>query len=342
MRKNNPNLFINTRHLTDRKEDHLTEFFAGLLLSSPFFRKAYERFVLGRHFHEQGWKDVQIVNVETQCHYVDEKRIPDMILHLSNGMKIACEHKIEALETGKDDDNNPNQLWDYLHLPDVSGLVYVRSNWKPPLSDVVKHPKYVKPLKAPHFLWRDFYHLLRKDDTVMGRWLKEAFEHLGYTPPVALIGEMSGPNKTENDRNRHNFVKLMTATRNFANELGWKYEAGSIEGHYLSKNAKASCSDVLITACQTERFLFRASPTDGGIQGIVARLDAARRDLVEKFDIPTDISINTVNRAKGKVQVIDITTTLRDILGKKARTVQGIEQRLFDFHKPLLLALQEG
>lgn len=341
MRKST-NLFINTRHLTDRKEDHLTEFFAGLLLSSPSFRKAYERFVLGSFFRRQGWKDVQIVKVETQCHYADEKRIPDMILHLSNGMKIACEHKIEALETGKDDDNNPNQLWDYLHLPDISGLVYVRSNWKPPLPDVVKHPKYVKPLKASHFLWRDFYHLLRRDDTVMGRWMKEAFEYLGYTPPVVLIGEMSGLDKAENERNRHNFVKLMTTTRNFANALGWKYEAGSIEGHYLSKNAKAACSDVLITACQTERFLFRATPRDGELQSIVARLDSAMRDLAERFDIPTDISINTVKRVEGKVQVLDITTTLRDILGKKARTVQGIEQRLLDFHRPLLLALQEG
>lgn len=342
MKRDRLNLFINTRHLTDRKEDHLTEFFAGLLLSSPSFRKAYERLVLGRYARRQGWGTVQIVNVETQCHYVEEKRIPDMILHLSNGMRIACEHKIEALETGKDVDNNPSQLWDYLNLPDISGLVYVRSNWKPPLPNVVKHPKYVKPLNAPHFLWRDFYRLLRSDDTAMGRWMKDAFEYLGYTPPVALIGEMSGPDKAENDRNRHNFVKLMTSTRNYANQLGWKYEAGSIEGHYLSRNANASCSDVLITACQADRFLFRATPRDGSLKRAMARLDAAIRDLAERFDIPADIAITKVKRVQGKVQVLDVTTTLRDILGKKAKTVQAIEQRLLDFHKPLLLALQEA
>lgn len=100
--------------------------------------------------------------------------------------------------------------------------------------------------------------------------------------------------------------------------------------------------DVLITACQTERFLFRATSRNGGLNSVMARLDAARRELAERFDIPTDISINTVKRVDGKVQVIDITTTLRDILGKKARTVQCIEQRLLDFHRPLLLALQAG
>ncbi len=170
--------------------------------------------------------------------------------------------------------------------------------------------------------------------------MKEAFEYLGYTPPVALIGEMSGPDDEENERNRHNFVKLMGDTRSLAHDLGWKYEAGSIEGHYFSRNPKANSSDVLITACQTQRYLFRVTPNEGELSNVATRLACACRQIADALAIPTDLDINAVVRVGGKTKAIDITTTLRNILGTNTKTVSEIERRLSEFHTPLLMALQ--
>lgn len=53
-------MFLNTRHLENREEDHLTEFFAALLLSSPSFLKDFQKLVLSRFIkkqHEQNHKD---------------------------------------------------------------------------------------------------------------------------------------------------------------------------------------------------------------------------------------------------------------------------------------------
>ena len=54
-----------------------------------------------------------------------------MLLQLSNGQRIICEHKLEALETVGPVEDERGQLERYLDLP-VEGVVYVRSSWKPP------------------------------------------------------------------------------------------------------------------------------------------------------------------------------------------------------------------
>jgi hypothetical protein len=171
--------------------------------------------------------------------------------------------------------------------------------------------------------------------------MKEAFEYLGYTPPVALIGEMKGSDKAETKRNCENFVKLMGDTRSLAHDLGWKYGAGSIQEHYFDKNPGANAFQVFISAAKTERFLFRVTPNAGELPNVKARLEITCREISDNLAIPTELDINTIVRKGGKTKVIDVTTTLREIVGKKAKTVRDIEQRLLEFHAPLLLALQK-
>ena len=342
------NLFKNTSHLTNSKEDHLTEFLVALLLSSPSFRMGYEKLVLSRFFEEQhrlspkdGWLDAHIVDADTQCQYDKEKRRPDVILTLSNGKKVACEHKTESVETGRDEDKNPNQLWDYLHLPDISGLVYIRSNWKPPQQRVVEHPCYVKPADSQHFLWRDFYHLLLEDKTALGCWMKEAFEYLSFTPPIAIIGEMWGPDKAESKRNRENYKKLLANTYGLAHRLGWKAESASIESLWCRDNPRSTSAQVMISAGNSTRFLVRVTPKEGQFESVRARLTTVRQEIADRLGIPTELDEATALRAgKRQVHVLLLTTTLREILGK-AKTLPEVEDRLTAFYGEVLTALQE-
>jgi uncharacterized protein YlzI (FlbEa/FlbD family) len=342
------NLFLNTRHLENREEDHQTEFFAALLLTSPLFRKGFEKLVLSHFFKKQhkqnpkdGWNKAHIVDVETQSQYDAEHSRPDMILHLSNGKKIVVENKISATEVvmeASDEQAQIKQLEKYLKLPDISGVAYIRANWKAPDASVLKHPKYIKPLKYEHFLWRDFFPLLRKDKTALGEWITEAFAHKGYTPPVAQIGDMSRQFDEECIKNRENYKKFLDETYRLARELGWKTEASCIEGLWCGNNPKSTCEQLMFTASQPERFLVRVTPKDGQYIQVKDKLKATVSLLK---DVDVEIHNDAANRVQNKKKpVILLTTTLREILGK-AKGEKAIRSRLSSFYGTILMALQE-
>lgn len=93
------NLFLNTRKLTNAKEDHLTEFLAAMILMNEPFNTQFSELLLGEYASSHGWDTPIIVTVETQASYSGTNCCPDMRFTLADGHVILCENKIEAPET---------------------------------------------------------------------------------------------------------------------------------------------------------------------------------------------------------------------------------------------------
>lgn len=332
------NLFWSTRALTAAREDHLTEFFAAALDISKPFREAYANYILTVHSQSNTSDTPEIVNIKTQASFPGTTCCPDMILTLSNGKTIACEHKLEANETMGPEQDQRTQLKRYLDLP-IDGLLYVRTSYKPPVPEVVNHPKYIRPHDRAHFLWRDFYPLLSSscEKHILIDWLRVGFERLGFTPPHPSIGDMSGPDDALNKENRKNFAKLWQRTRSAAHTLGWKVSAGSIVELYLAGNSASLASEIFISPAKFERVLFRITPHDDKHPVLRDRL----QQVTERMSPKTELVQHAISRKKGKVRVIDITTSLREILGAEPLSAEEIETKLFNFVEPLLLTLQK-
>ena len=313
------NLFWSTRTLTAAREDHLTEFIAAALDVSKPFRSAYADYVLHGLPKKIDSGTPQIQGVKTQVSFPGTTCCPDMVLTLSDGRIIACEHKLDVLETMGPEQDLRAQLKRYLDLP-IDGLLYVRTSWKPPASEVLKDTKYLHPPDREHFLWRDFYPLLSSGSHVVLDWLREGFELLGFTPPHPSI-----------------FAKLWQRTRSQAHDLGWKVSSGSIVELYLSENSQSLASWIFISPAKFDRFLFRVTPREGGIKSVTARLQEAVGSLSQR----TEIVQHQVTRKDGKEEVVDITTSLREILGTDPMSPEQIEAGLLDFVGPLLQSLQK-
>lgn len=331
------NLFWSTRALTYSREDHLTEFFASALTISPSFRKSYFDLVLKDFVTGKGWIDSPIVDIQTQIGFEGTTCCPDMILRLSNGKSIACEHKLDALETIGPERDQRAQLIRYLDLP-IDGLLYVRTAWRPPDAQVLRHPKYVRPAGREHFLWRDFYPLLVAEKGLFFNWIREGFERLGFTPPHPSIGEMSGSDEETNRMNRKNFAKLWGPTRSLAHSLGWKVHSDSIVELYLTENISSIAAWVFVSPARFDRFLFRVTPRENSQERIYSLLLAATSNMPER----TEVVVHPIPRKEGKTAVIDFITSLREILGDKPLNNDIIETKLVNFIEPLLRSLQAG
>ena len=259
-----------------------------------------------------------------------------MLLTLSDGRKIVCEHKLTASETpGPEQDDRP-QLQRYLDLH-IDGLVYIRSSWKAPDATVINHPKYVRPPVRPHFLWRDFYPILATDSHDETKWLREEFERLDFTPPHPAIGDMSSPDREEKRRNSENFAKLWDRTLTAAHRLGWEADPGSINELYLYPiNDSSLAIEVFISPDDAKNhFLFRATPREGELDGIFARINAAAAACLERPKVLLTKKGTTKN-----VPRIDVRTTLHTIIGV-ARSTEEIESKLLGYVEPLLRCLQK-
>lgn len=329
------NLFWSTRALTAAREDHLTEFLAAAIENSGPFRTAYTECILGDFSKLSGRAMPMIQGVKTQASFPGTTCCPDMLLTLSDGRKIACEHKLDALETMGPEKDPRAQLRRYLDLP-IDGLLYVRTLWKPPSSEVINHPKYIRPKGREHFLWRDFFPLLSCETHVILDWLRDGFERLGFTPPHPSVGEMSGPDEEINLANRKNFAKLWQSTRSAAHSLGWKVTTGSIVELYLSNNSSSLASWIFISPAKFDRFLFRVTPNDGKIKAVISQLKQVAGQLSDRLEIKN----YQISRKGGKEEVVDVTTSLRKLLGTEPQSPEGIEARLLGTVEPLLLALQ--
>jgi hypothetical protein len=322
------NLFLSTRAMTDAREDHLTEFFAAALHLFPQFRDAYYDLTLATYCRANGWDPCEISSIDTQHCYDDASCRPDMLITLSNGKLIACEHKLDAVETLGPESDDRRQLERYLDLP-IDGLLFIRASWKPPGRHVLKHPKYIKPNDREHFLWRDFYPLLEASTDPFLLWIKEGFERLGFTPPHPQIGEL------KEDTDRHNFAKLWSKVRSYAHSLGWEPSAGAIVQLYLNDNDR-SCADFIFIQPTATGFQFRVTPKEKQRDHCFASLAS----VCNATPTVADHGVKWVRRQEGKVAVYDIELPATAILGKGELSVAETEDRLYRFVAPFLNAVQ--
>jgi hypothetical protein len=323
------NLFLCTKGLSrGREEDHLTAFFAGALVLDDEFRHAYEQFVLVPYGQSHGWLDCKIATVDIQVTLAGYG-CPDMVLTLGSGQRVACEHKLEAVETVaplEEQENDPiPQLQRYLAAPGLDALMFVRATLKPPDPMVLEHPRYIRPEARQHFLWRDFFGLLEQRTHPYTRWLREGFETLGFTPPHPFIGDLTIPD------NKQNLAKLWARTRARAHELGWSVGAGDVVELYLRHMAPRLVRQVWICP-RNEQLLVRATPTtESDAPAIVDRFNSVGRQL----DVGVNVERHSVRRTARRQLVVDAWTPLRAVL-TDAVTGEEAENRLFHFVAPFI------
>ena len=330
------NLFLYSRGLAPGEgEDHLTAFFVAALLLDPDFRRAYEHFVLLPYSQRAGWDEPQIEAVDIQVQLPGGHGSPDMALTLKGGRRVACEHKLEAMETHaflEDESEDPvPQLARYLRAPDVDALVFVRATLKPPDKEVLDHPKYVRPTERQHFLWRDFYDPLVSSGHPFTAWLREGFEALGFTPPHPLIGDLSSP------PDRENFSKLWYRTRQYAHELGWNTNSGDVIELYLRPRDPKPVSELWISP-RHERLLIRATPTTGVRVSTLETVFRGVADRLDRYHPHLSIHTREVLRTGGMTPVVEAWAPLRTVLGS-VTTGEEAENRLFDFGTPFIEAV---
>jgi hypothetical protein len=324
------NPFLDTRKLTDSKEDHLTEFMAGALAISASFRRKYSELVLSRFAAEKQWTPPEIVAVETQVPFNDGRDNPDLVLRLSDGHSIAVEHKIGAQETVGPDSDEPDQLRRYLSIAALDGLVYVRGSFAQMRDDIVKNPKYVRPREGTHFLWRDFYPLLESEGGWFFHWLTEGFSALGFRPPHPKLGNYYDP------EDRRNFAKFWDETRRIAGTTyGWRVTTGAIAELYLDQGVSPLAEIVWINPEEFALLRFRVTPKSGRIDELFLQLEQA----VRRAHIPLQIEKANVQRKLGSTEIIDITTPMTEVLGKNPKSIRDFESRLRLFVEPLLAAI---
>lgn len=74
---------------------------------------------------------------------------------------------------------------------------------------------------------------------------------------------------------------------------------------------------------------------------MLSQLTGALQAACSSLRVRTEVAVREVTRKEGKESVIDVTTSLRDILGDIPLDLEEIEDRLLGFTEPLLLALQK-
>jgi hypothetical protein len=269
--KQTVNFFLTTRRLClDARrsgEDHLTEFVAATLASSPAFREAYVRLTLAKRFGA-----VALTGIETQVPLQKFRSIPDMRLsfHDAKGkpIKVLVEHKIDAAETTAqvkdDEDELIGQLERYLDIPDIDGVLYFRRSPKDPSAKVLKHPKYVRPTTSTHFLWENLYEALKKceADSILVSWLREGFEELGFLPPPDGLGDLYHPNPEERVRHRRALERYLSPIRELLIKLGWSKVWPDQKGNELKAegNPFSPAFRITLTGSNAGPFTIRVVP----------------------------------------------------------------------------------
>jgi hypothetical protein len=342
------NLFESTRKLTDKREDHLTEFLVAALDVDPDFRAAYCQILLAEYARKQQWDSPVITGWETQVEYPGIHEFPgsrvDLRLMLEDGHIILVEHKLRAPETktqgaetsGKgsqegtleasEEKEDIGQLKKYLALDGVDGVAYVRERHKSPSEVVLENPKYIRPTSRSHFLWRDLYPALLKGQHEVTRWLREGFEEQGYTPPHPELGDLNRQSASLDAQK--NFAKLWDGTKETAEGLGWRVETGSICELYLYPKPSSAASWVFITPYEKHGTSLKVSVT--------LREPAAAESLCADYQERLSRGGVDVTAAVIKEKPV-FTTSWRTML--EGLDVNDMDARLLNFVLPVLEGL---
>lgn len=340
------NAFLGTRRLTSSREDHLTEFFAAALQLCPEFALDYAKLALWKVAPADGWGPNPFTKIETQVEYRGTRCCPDMRLTLADGRVVLCEHKIDADQTVGSGEDPKQQLIRYLNLTTVDsricGLMYVRSSWKSPSVDVRRHAQYLHPKRRggafqDHFLWRDFYPILKKHSgNLFIRWLQDGFEHLGFTPPPRNIPAIDAADPEQRHKNRQEFAKLWSSTRVALVKCGWRVHPGSVIELYLKDNARSAADLVIVSPVSgSQRFYIRIRPRQGGLlDAIGSAVTAAVADHPAKPTVER-ITLKPVSGVPEQVQVV---SSLACVL-EGAKDTAEVERRLHDLVVPAVRAI---
>lgn len=331
MRTNN--LFLNTRKLTSSKEDHLTEFLAALITMDEPFNVDFSQLLLGEYATKNGWADPLIVAVETQVSYSGTNCCPDMRFTLEDGHVILCENKIEAPETQGSSVDPRGQLRRYLDLPS-DGVVYIRATPNSKLEqEVSNHPLFITR-DGHHFLWRDVYPLLTGNSNPLIADVCKGFEIMGFLPPLPAIGTLSDFNSTEDDQNREAFKGLWQIAANYGLSRGWKVETTKNAEMYYSPSETCPAYQVFVSPSQSERFLIRLTLRDEvDPQKVLTKIEAV--DLAIPFEATCSQRFSVRKKVKVSVNAIDITTSLRNVIGDTEDEGQ-IQKLLLDYVRPFM------
>lgn len=312
-------LFRNTQKLTSAKEDHLTEFFAASLNASQAMRDKFMRVVFGPD-------DARAIDlVETQSSFPNCR--PDMRIQLDDGYVLLCENKLDAMETiGNEQTEFTPQLARYLELP-VDGVMYIRTNLKPPAINVLTHSRYIQPADKQHFLWRDFYLTLLNDDNALVCELKAGFEYMGFLPPNPIIGDLT---RDAPRGQRENFGKFWLSTTSAACELGWKVSVGDVVERYFYHPEARLADWVYVNPINPERFLVRLSALPSREDELLGRARKLNNYANQS------ITKRRVKRANGVVTVVDVESPISTVLPDSLTTAHDIEAALYSYVLPFL------
>lgn len=190
----------------------------------------------------------------------------------------------------------------------LSGFL-VAEEWRQIDGDVLADPKYIRPATGDHFLWRDLFPALAAaaDDHVLVSWLRDAFEVLGYTPPIPGIGQLEGKGE-EVEAARRNFAKYWTKARAAASALGWsRITPGSQIELYLEGKEDSPSAGVWISPPLRGRFRIRFTPREGQLEGIAQRVKSFAADS----RVPLVADVVAVPRKAGNVLVVELSSSLR-------------------------------
>ncbi|WP_159618892.1 hypothetical protein [Ruania rhizosphaerae] len=324
------NLFLQTRALTQLREDHLTAFLGAALQADEGFRSAYASVVFGGENCGEG--SATITAVSTQVRFDVERARPDMMLTLEDGRRVLCEHKLDASETLHTDSEgvSQGQLERYLELPGIDAVTLTRSS---PINldhRITGHPKYLAPATGGHFLWRALYPPLLTGSHELTHWLREGFDQIGFTPPVPHIGDLLPDDPGSAGLvNQANFAKLWASTRSAVREA-WSVRTGRRCELYLQQVDSDEASVYVSPLHQRGTTLLVRVPDTGPL-----RLQQLR-EIGGGFGPAVAVANNTTSTGR---DVIDITIPLWSLLGSTDPRKQ--ERALADFVVPLIRALED-
>jgi len=227
------------------------------------------------------------------------------------------------------------QLARYVKLPNVDGVLYFRESARAIDADVLNNERYIRPTHGheQHFLWRDLRPLLDpeiEDSPIIG-WLREAFDAVGYVPPLGTIGDLNDADGSARERNRHNFQKLWSSTAAAARDAGWrKVIFGSISELYIEDHPSSEADWIWATPARGAMFVIRVNlhvpaRNDGFLRTFETRLLPALREVLGDVDMRAEVV--RVARKEGPRSVIDLVAPQRAVISE-SEDVGVIEERL--------------
>lgn len=175
------------------------------------------------------------------------------------------------------------------------------------------HPLFITR-DGHHFLWRDLYPLLQSSSHPLLADLCKGFEVMGFVPLLPAVGSLSDFNSETDEQNRSEFKELWAMAADYGKQHGWSVETNKNAELYYSPDENYPAYQIFVSPSKAERFLIRFSLRDG--------VDQEKfRSRIEDVDVAVPFEVTAYqrpakrNRRSVYVSVIDITSSLRNVIG---------------------------